>query len=164
MKAKMKSFAVNTQSLLWSWEESPRFQIKEIRLQWFGPERVQNFSWIYASVAQRDNVSTHLPSTFTDKVILAPFFTFLLVNLSRNLGGISCSRESENHIIDGTWWHLLCEFRLLKNSWGVCYHLLWLLLPISDGSSFSSGSVTQREQTKWQNYVSAHELKKKKLF
>lgn len=117
-----------------------------------------------SSVTQRDNISTHLPSTFTDKVILAPFFTLLLVNLSRNLGGISCSRESENHIIDGTWWHLLCEFRLLKNSWGVCYHLLWLLLPVSDGSSFSSGSVTQREQTNWQNYISAHELKKKKLF
>lgn len=55
------------------------------------------------SVMQGDQVTIHLPSTFTDNVMLAPFFTFLLVNLSRNLGGISCSWESENDIIDETW-------------------------------------------------------------
>lgn len=81
--------------------------------------------------------------------MLAPFFTFLLVNLSRNLGGISCSWESENDIIDETWWQLQCEFRLLKNSCRLCHHLLWLLSPVS-GSSFSSGSVTQGEENKWQ--------------
>lgn len=31
-----------------------------------------------------------LPSTFTEKVMLEPFFTFLEVNLSRNRGGTSC--------------------------------------------------------------------------
>lgn len=81
--------------------------------------------------------------------MLAPFFTFLLVNLSRNLGGISCSWESENDIIDETWWQPQCEFRLLKNSCRLCHHLLWLLSPVS-GSSFSSGSVTQGEENKWQ--------------
>lgn len=54
-------------------------------------------------VMQRGKVSIHLPSTFTDNVMLAPFFTFLLVNLSRKRGGISCSWESENDIIDQTW-------------------------------------------------------------
>lgn len=35
-----------------------------------------------------------LPSTFTEKVMLAPSLTVLLVNLSRNLGGASCSSTS----------------------------------------------------------------------
>lgn len=30
------------------------------------------------------------PSTFTEKVMLEPFFTFLEVNFSRNRGGTSC--------------------------------------------------------------------------
>lgn len=53
-----------------------------------------------SSVIQRHEVTAHLPSTFTDNVMLAPFFTFLFVNLSRNLGGISCSWESGNNIVD----------------------------------------------------------------
>lgn len=35
-----------------------------------------------------------LPSTFTEKVMLEPFFTFLEVNFSRNRGGTSCWRAS----------------------------------------------------------------------
>lgn len=53
-----------------------------------------------SSVIQREEVTARLPSTFTDNVMLAPFFTFLFVNLSRNLGGISCSWESGNNISD----------------------------------------------------------------
>lgn len=45
-----------------------------------------------------------LPSTFTEKVMLEPFFTFLEVNFSRNRGGISCCTSGDTQVAAGDSW------------------------------------------------------------
>lgn len=98
-------------ALLWSvfvrsvsWEWNPRLQYRKWGYNDLGAGREEYAVKLHiSSVIQGDDVTAHLPSTFTDNVMLAPFFTFLFVNLSRNLGGTSCSWESGN-ISDETWW------------------------------------------------------------